>query len=166
MTRFIWTFAILALITSCKSQTAVAPLVIRDSISITYKQGVEQPSPSGLRGAQTDFRRNSSAPAFGKVGLGATREASVSEEALSERTNKPAVPPTTIRVDTVFIERWHTEVCQPQAVCQRSGPSAEGGLSAKRSQFYKNCTLGFWILLIVFLGSFGFRILKAIYLKR
>ena len=42
----------------------------------------------GVRGAQTGFRRNSSAPALGKVGLGATREASVSEEALSARTKK------------------------------------------------------------------------------
>ena len=157
MTRFIWTFAILALITSCKSQTAVAPLVIRDSISITYKQGVEQPSPSGLRGAQTDFRRNSSAPAFGKVGLGATREASVSEEALSERTNKSAVPPTTIRVDTVFIERWHTQTVPT--------PPPRGE-SVGATKFYKDCTKGFWILLIVLLGSFAFRIMKAIYLRK
>ena len=157
MTRFIWTFAILALITSCKSQTAVAPLVIRDSISITYKQGVEQPSPSGLRGAQTDFRRNSSAPAFGKVGLGATREASVSEEALSERTNKSAVPPTTIRVDTVFIERWHTQTVPT--------PPPRGE-SVGATKFYKDCTKGFWVLLIFLLGSFAFRIFKAIYLRR
>ena len=151
----VWIF--LLALCACKTQTAVAPLVIRDSISITYKQGVEQPSPSGLRGAQTDFRRNSSAPAFGKVGLGATREASVSEEALSERTNKSAVPPTTIRVDTVFIERWHTQtVPTPPPL----------GDSVGATKFYKDCTKGFWILLIVLLGSFAFRILKAIYLKR
>ena len=157
MTRFIWMFAIIALITSCKSSASVAPIILKDSVSITYKQGQEQPSPSGLRGAQTDFRRNSSAPAFGKVGLGATREASVSEEALSERTNKPAVPPTTIRVDTVFIERWHTQTVPT--------PPPRGE-SVGATKFYKDCTKGFWVLLLLFLGSFGFRIMKAIYLRK
>ena len=151
----VWIF--LLALCACKTQTAVAPLVIRDSISITYKQGVEQPSPSGLRGAQTAFRRNSSAPAFGKVGLGATREASVSEEALSERTNKSAVPPTTIRVDTVFIERWHTQTVPT--------PPPRGE-SVGATKFYKDCTKGFWVLLIFLLGSFAFRIFKAIYLRR
>ncbi len=123
----------IANLTSCKSSASVAPIILKDSVSITYKQGQEQPSPSGLRGAQTDFRKNSCVPAAwcprqtGKPYLGkgqtSTQGASVFEEVLSERTNKPAVPPTTIRVDTVFIERWHTEVCQPQAVCQRSGRS-------------------------------------------
>ena len=33
-------------------------------------------------------------------------------------------------------------------------------------RFYKDCTKGFWVLLIMLLGSFAFRIFKAIYLKR
>ena len=152
MKHFLFIIFLLALY-SCKTQTAVAPLVIRDSISITYKQGETLLTP--LIGEKSE-------------------EISPTAKAVLQRSGptgqSPVVqrsgPAPVVRVDTVFIERWHAEVCQPQAVCQRSGPSAEGGLSAKRSQFYKNCTLGFWILLIVFLGSFGFRILKAIYLKR
>ena len=172
MKQFILMFAILALITSCKSSASVAPIILKDSVSITYKQGqtltptlsligqggVEQPSPSGLRGAQTDFRKNSCVPADGSVGVGgATQGASVFEGLLSQRTNKPAVPPTTIRVDTVFIERWHTQTVPT--------PPPRGE-SVGASKFYKDCTKGFWILLLLLLGSFGFRILKAIYLKR
>ena len=52
---------------------------------------LEQPASIDARGAQTDLRKNSSAPALGKVGLGATPGASVFEEVLSERTKKPAV---------------------------------------------------------------------------
>ena len=149
MKRLIPLILMLLLFGACKTQTAVAPLVIRDSISITYKQGQEQPTPIGVKGAPTAFRRNSSAPAFGKVGLGATREASVSEEALSERTNKPAVPPTTrIRVDTIFVEHWHTtEVPSPPKPIPR---------------FYKDCTWGFFILLLLMLGRIALRILKAV----
>ena len=62
-----------------------------------------------------------------------------------------------IRVDTVFIERWHTQtVPTPPPL----------GDSVGATKFYKDCTKGFWVLLILFLGSFAFRILKAIYLKR
>ena len=72
-----------------------------------------------------------------------------------------------LRVDTVFVERWHTQILQPEGRSfSESGPSGEAGRSAKRSQFYKNCTWGFWILLLLFFGRFAFRIFKAIYLKR
>ena len=149
MKRLIPLILMLLLFGACKTQTAVAPLVIRDSISITYKQGQEQPTPIGVKGAPTAFRRNSSAPAFGKVGLGATREASVSEEALSERTNKLAVPPTTrIRVDTVFVERWHTQYLPEPA--------------KPIPRFYKDCTWGFFILLLLILGRIALRITKAV----
>ena len=165
MKQSILIFAIIALITSCKSSASVAPIILKDSVSITYKQGQEQPSPSGLRGAQTDFRKNSCVPADGSVGVGgATQGASVFEEVLSERTNKPAVPPTPIiRVDTVFIERWHTQTIREPTSLPYEGKVGKGSGATK---FYKDCTKGFWILLIVLLGSFGFRILKAIYLKR
>ena len=173
MKKLILLSFMLLLFGACKTQRTIAPFILRDSISITYKQGREQPtpsqilcnpqrlagdsneqpSPSGLRGAQTAFRRNSSAPAFGKVGLGATREASVSEEALSERTKKRLfLPPTIIRVDTVFVERWHTtEVPSPPKPIPR---------------FYKRCTWGFFILLLLIFGRIALRIVKAIYLRR
>ena len=160
MKRILLLSFMLLLFGACKTQTAVAPFVLRDSISITYKQGTlqplsisnieEQPSPSGLRGAQTAFRRNSSAPAFGKEGLGATREASVFEGLLSQRTNKPAVPPTpTIRVDTVFVERWHTtEVPSPPKPIPR---------------FYKDCTWGFFILLLLIIGRIALKTWKRFF---
>ena len=52
-----------------------------------------QPASPDATGAQIDLRRNSGAPADGTVGLGATREAAVSEEVLSERTEKSVVLP-------------------------------------------------------------------------
>ena len=48
--------------------------------------------PKGAIGAQTDFRKNSSVPADGTVGVGATQGASVFEEVQSERTKKQTVP--------------------------------------------------------------------------
>ncbi len=149
---------------SCKSQRTLAPFVLRDSISITYKQGqtltptlsligqggMEQPTPTGVRGAAIESRKNSSVPADGSVGLGATREASVFEGLLSQRTNKSAVP--MIRVDTVFVERWHTtEVPSPPKPIPR---------------FYKDCTWGFFILVLLILGRIALRITKAVCLRR
>ncbi len=156
----IFLLLMMALFVACKTQSKVVPLVIRDSISITYKQGQtltptlsligqggeEQPTPIGVKGAAIESRKNSSAPADGTVGLGATREASVFEGLLSQRTNKPAVPPTTIRVDTVFVERWHTRYLpEPPKPIPR---------------FYKDCTAGFWVLLIIFIGSIALRLYR------
>ena len=139
--------AILAL-ASCKT-SQVVPLVLRDSVSITYKQGIEQPASIDARGAQTDLRKNSSAPALGKVGLGATPGASVFEEVLSERTKNSAV---LIRVDTIVVERWHTQqVPAPDKPIPR---------------FYKDCTTGFWILLLLLFGSIGLRILRAVAFRK
>ena len=159
MKHFLFIIFLLALY-SCKTQTAVAPLVIRDSISITYKQGQEQPlsisnikeqpTPTGVRGAAIESRKNSSAPTDGTVGLGATREASVFEGLLSQRTNKSAVP--MIRVDTVFVERWHTQYLPEPA--------------KPIPRFYKDCTIGFWMLLLFLLGSIALTIMKKIYLRR
>ena len=154
--------------TSCKTTAPIVPLVLKDSVSITYKQGKEQPTPTGVIGAAIESRKNSGVPADGTVGLGATQGASVFEGLLSQRTNKKAVPPTTtIRVDTVFVERWHTQILQPEGRSySESGPSGEAGLSAKRSQFYKRCTWGFFLLILLFFGRLAFRIIKAIYFKR
>ena len=141
------------LLSACKTTAPIVPLVLKDSVSITYKQGKEQPTPTGVIGAAIESRKNSGVPAAGSVGLGATQGASVFEGLLSQRTNKKAVPPTTtIRVDTVFVERWHTtEVPSPPKPIPR---------------FYKDCTWGFFILLLLMIGRIAFRIFKAIYLKR
>ena len=171
-------FAIIALITSCKTQH-VAPIILKDSVSITYKQGqtltptlsligqggVEQPSPSGLRGAQTSqFLWNQQRIAGDNnrsYGV-ATRYDGKPKSLPSGGGAKSAesvesVRDVKIRVDTVFIERWHTQTVPT--------PPPRGE-SVGATKFYKDCTKGFWILLILFLGSFGFRIMKAIYLRR
>ena len=121
----------MALFVACKTQSKVVPLVIRDSISITYKQGIEQPASIDARGA-------------------ATPGASVFEGLLSQRTNKSAVP--MIRVDTVFVERWHTQYLpEPPKPIPR---------------FYKDCTWGFFILLLLIIGRIALRITKAVCLRR
>ena len=144
-------FILLLAFSACKTPVAyrLPPVTLRDSISITYKQGREQPTPTGVRGAAIESRKNSSVPADGSVGLGATQGASVFEGLLSQRTNNPAVPPTThIRVDTLFVERWHTtEVPSPPKPIPR---------------FYKDCTWGFFILLLLIIGRIALRIAKAV----
>ena len=163
MRRFILMFAIIALITSCRSQQCTVHdaqcMLIRDSVSVTYHPGTVL--------SLTDSTDSTDcAPTYGGAITVKPQHDGLTSQAQRCFSARPLQIPQKVRIDTLIVERWHAEVCQPQAVCQRSGPSAEGGLSAKRSQFYKNCTLGFWILLILLLGSFSFRILKAIYLKR
>ncbi len=63
-----------------------------------------------------------------------------------------------IRVDTVFIERWHTEQAE-RLIGRHQTP-------ATIPRFYKNCTIGFFLLLLLFFSRFAFRIFKAIYFKR
>ena len=153
--RGFWVFiiALSVILSGCKTQSTIhnspsgaQSTIIRDSISVTYRQGKEQPASPDAIGAQTDFRKNSSAPALGKVGLGATREAAVFEEVQSARTKKQAVPP--IRVDTVVIEKWHTQKETEEVQVKYTPP------------FYKRCTWGFWILLFLLLGSIAIRILQ------
>ena len=139
-----WVFiiALSVILSGCKTLSTIhypQSTIIRDSISVTYRQGKEQPASPDAIGAQTDFRKNSSAPALGKVGLGATREAAVFEEVQSARTKKQAVPP--IRVDTIVIEKWHTQK-ETEVVTEKYTPP-----------FYKRCTIGFWILLVLLIGS-------------
>ena len=124
---------------SCKTQTAVAPLVIRDSISITYKQGETLLTP--LIGEKSE-------------------EISPTAKAVLQRSGptgqSPVVqrsgPAPVVRVDTLFVERWHTtEVPSPPKPIPR---------------FYKDCTIGFWMLLLFLLGSIALTIIKKIYLRR
>ena len=123
-------FAIIALITSCRSQQCTVHnaqcTVIRDSVSVTYHPGTVLSLTDSTDSADC-------APTYG----GAIKKEQI---------------PQKVRIDTLIVERWHTqEVPSPPKPIPR---------------FYKDCTKGFWILLILFLGSFAFRILKAIYLKR
>ena len=130
---------ILLALYSCKTQTAVAPLVIRDSISITYKQGETLLTP--LIGEKSE-------------------EISPTAKAVLQRSGptgqSPVVqrsgPAPVVRVDTLFVERWHTtEVPSPPKPIPR---------------FYKDCTWGFFILLLLILGRIALRILKAVRLRR
>ena len=123
-------FAILALITSCKTPQVV-PLVLRDSVSVTYRPGTVLSLTDSA-----DF--TDCAPTYG----GAIKKEQI---------------PQKVRIDTLIVERWHTQTVPT--------PPPRGE-SVGATKFYKDCTKGFWILLIVLLGSFGFRIFKAIYLRR
>ena len=124
---------------SCKTQTAVAPLVIRDSISITYKQGETLLTP--LIGEKSE-------------------EISPTAKAVLQRSGptgqSPVVqrsgPAPVVRVDTVFVERWRTQYLPEPA---KPVP-----------RFYKDCTIGFWMLLLFLLGSIALTIIKKIYLRR
>ncbi len=143
MKRFILMFAILAL-ASCKTPQVV-PLVLRDSVSVTYRPGTVLPLTDSADSTDP-------APTFGGAIAVKPRHDGFAPQAQGCLSARPLQIPQMIRVDTIVVERWHTQqVPAPDKPIPR---------------FYKDCTKGFWILLILFLGSFGFRILKAIYLKR
>ena len=129
--------AILAL-ASCKTPQVV-PLVLRDSVSITYKQG------------QTPLT-----PLIGEESEEISRTAKAVIQRSDPTGQSPVVqrsgPAPVVRVDTVFIERWHTQqVPAPDKPIPR---------------FYKDCTKGFWILLIVLIGASALRLTKLIYRHR
>lgn len=132
MKRLIPLFLMLLLFGACKTQTAVAPLVIRDSISITYKQGT-LPIPQGITLQEPIKKRNN-------------------ESANQPPRASPVHTNPIVRVDTVFVERWHTQYLPEPA--------------KPIPRFYKDCTIGFWFLLLTLLGSIALRITKAIYQRR
>mgnify|MGYP003310482671 CR=1 FL=1 len=70
-------------------------------------------------------------------------------------------------LDTIYIERWHTR-WRDKVVNRCDTVYIQPTIPPDKPipRFYKDCTKGFWILLIVFLGSFAFRIMKAIYLRK
>ena len=157
----IFLLLMMALFVACKTPQVV-PLVLRDSVSITYKQGQTPLTP--LIGEESEEMMFLSAPPHGNTSEVLPQQRVRSGPAhveytfpkttsLSQRTNKPAVPPTTcIRVDTVFVERWHTRYLpEPPKPIPR---------------FYKDCTAGFWILLIVLIGGSALRLTKLIYRHR
>ncbi len=70
--------------------------------------------------------------------------------------------------DTVYVtkyrDRWRDKVVnRTDTVYVQPVPTAPQ-TPATIPRFYKRCTWGFWILLLLTLGRIAFRILKAIYL--
>ena len=181
MKKYAWIYVLLALLTSCKTTVPIVPLVVKDSVSVTYRPGTEQPLaicvideglPEIATRASCVIEENGVKVTPGlaeqthraepcSTGIGCvltTRNKNIprnlrnSDEGASGRLN--------IRVDTVIIERWHTrEVCQPPSPTEQTS-------AIKHQTFYKNCTKGFWVLLILLLGTTAFRIVKAIYLRK
>ena len=125
---------------SCRHENDRTPFILRDSISITYKQGALL-TPQGIT-LQVPTTRN------------------------NENPNQPSSPRASpsieqvVREDTVFIERWHTQTIREPT------PPPPGGGREGASKFYKNCTKGFWILLILLFGRIAFRIFRLFYLRR
>ena len=154
MKRVFLIFAILALIASCKSQQCTVHnaqcTVIRDSVSVTYKQGETPLTP--LIGEESE-------------------EISPTAKAVIQRSDptgqSPVVqrsgPAPVVRVDTVFIERWHTQTIREPTSLPYEGKVGKGSGPTK---FYKNCTRGFWILLLCLLGNIGFKILRGFVFRR
>ncbi|MCQ2312956.1 MAG: hypothetical protein MJZ84_05860 [Paludibacteraceae bacterium] len=181
MKPFILTCAIIALITSCKSQQFTVPLVLKDSVSITYKQGKEQPTPTGVigaahssicvideglpeiaTGATSSELATTASPSSHPQGEGVKSKSvghlfkSAGDLIPRNLRNSEASGRLIIRVDTVFVERWHTQTI----------PHTAPQTPATIPRFYKDCTIGFWILLLLTLARFAFRIIKAIYLRK
>ena len=157
MKRFILTCAIIALITSCKTQSTIhipPSTIIKDSVSVTYRQGVVI-SPADYADSAAMATSHASLLNASSVGEATSNEAHKMSLPRKDRVVSPRSPLITqipIRVDTVFIERWHTtEVPSPPKPIPR---------------FYKNCTWGFFLLILLLLGRIAFRIMKAIYLRK
>ena len=157
----------LLLFGACRTQSTITPFVLRDSISITYKQGKEQPTPSQIlcnpqRLAGDNYRSYEVATRYdGKPkSLPSGGGAKSVESVESVRDIK-------IRVDTVFVERWHTEVKVESESESESGKSKPAKpVKPAKLVFYKDCTWGFFILLLLIIGRIALRITKAIYLRR
>ena len=143
-------FAIIALITSCKSSASVAPIILKDSVSVTYHPGTVL--------SLTDSTDSTDcAPTYGGAITVKPQHDGLTSQAQRCSSARPLQIPQKVRIDTLIVERWHTQTVPT--------PPPRGE-SVGATKFYKDCTKGFWILLIVLLGSFAFRIFKAIYLRR
>ena len=76
-----------------------------------------------------------------------------------------------VQGDTVYVthfrDRWRdrvvnrTDTVYVQATGDRQ--QTTGKSRDRPKPFYRNCTVGFWFLLLLLLGTTAFRILKAIY---
>ncbi|MCQ2312892.1 MAG: hypothetical protein MJZ84_05535, partial [Paludibacteraceae bacterium] len=153
----------IALITSCKSQQFTAPIAIHDSVSVTYRQGVVI-SPADYADSAAMATSHASLLNASSVGEATSNEAHKMSLPRKDRVVSPRSPLITqipIRVDTVYIERWHT-----QTISEPTSPPPLGGGREGASKFYKNCTWGFFILILLLLARLAFRIMKAIYLRK
>lgn len=129
----ILTILLLFVLCACKTQSTLhypQSTIIRDSISITYKQGT-LPIPQGITLQEPINKRNNENP----------------NQPSSARASPVHTNPI-VRVDTVFVERWHTQYLPEPA--------------KPIPRFYKDCTWGFFILLLLMLGRIALRILKAV----
>lgn len=136
----IFLLLMMALFVACKTQSKVVPLVIRDSISITYKQG----SPFISVESMPDGGKVLQEPRSGELARTAGQIASTQVGGVKSVESAESVRDILVRVDTVFVERWRTQYLpEPPKPIPR---------------FYKDCTAGFWILLIVLIGGSALRI--------
>ena len=150
----IFLLLMMALFVACKTQSKVVPLVIRDSISITYKQGIEQPASIDARGAATSqflWNQQRIAGDNNRSCGAATRydgkpKSLPSGGGAKSAESAESVRDILIRVDTVFVERWHTQYLPEPA--------------KPIPRFYKDCTWGFFILLLLIFGRIALRVLK------
>ena len=142
-------FAIIALITSCKTQSTIhyspsgaLSTIIRDSVSVTYHPGTIQSLTDSSDSTDT-------APTCGGAIAVKPPHDGLASQAQRCYSARPQQIPQKVRVDTLIVERWHTtEVPSPPKPIPR---------------FYKDCTWGFFILILLLLGRIAFRIMKAIY---
>ena len=125
MKRFILTCAIIALITSCKTQSTIAgtahipqATIIRDTV-MQHDSIYVHEFMQGDTVYVTKYR---------------------------DRWRDKVVN----RTDTVYVQPVQTAPQTPATI----------------PRFYKDCTWGFWILLLLTFGRIAFRIMKAIYLRR
>ncbi len=154
MKRFLVLISVFLALCACKTQQCTVHdaqcTVIRDSVSVTYKQGETPLTP--LIGEESE-------------------EISRTAKAVIQRSDptgqSPVVqrsgPAPVVRVDTVFIERWHTQTIREPTSLPYEGKVGKGSGASK---FYKNCTRGFWILLLCLLGKIGFKILRGFVFRR
>ena len=163
MKRFLVLISVFLALCACKTQSTLhypQSTIIKDSVSVTYKQGQEQPTPIGVRGAATSqflWNQQRIAGDNNRSCGAATRYDGKPKSLPSGGGAKSAesvesVRDLKIRVDTVFVERWHTQYLPEPA--------------KPIPRFYKDCTIGFWMLLLFLLGSIALTIMKKIYLRR
>ena len=150
-------FAIIALITSCRSQQCTVHnaqcTVIRDSVSVTYHPGTVL--------SLTDSTDSTDcAPTYGGAITVKPQHDGLTSQAQRCSSARPLQIPQKVRVDTLIVERWHTVQAE-----RLMGGEAERARD-RPSKFYKNCTWGFWILLLCLLGNVGFRILRIFVFRR
>ena len=134
---------------SCKTQQFTMHdagcTVIRDSVCVTYHPGTVL--------SLTDSTDSTDcAPTYGGAITVKPQHDGLTSQAQRCSSARPLQIPQKVRVDTLLVERWHTEeVPAPPKPIPR---------------FYKRCTWGFFILLLLIIGRTAFRIFRLFYLRR